>query len=140
MKYVVSSFLLILFTSCSLGRYVTPQQYGAVADGVTDCTMPIKQMLSDMKAEGNRTAHFKEGNYLISDGIEIDFPCVIKGKKATIITKDTLKTRYAFVYTKSPHGEFEPNIDQSDLSLNFKVHAKAVGFRGFNNVFSFVAI
>lgn len=46
-------------------NYVTPQMYGAVADGVTDDTAAVKEALADSKC-----VHFPAGVYLISETLE----------------------------------------------------------------------
>lgn len=127
--------LSVSFLGCSPGKYLTPQQYGAKADGITDCTTPIREMLSDMRKGKIIKAKFPAGEYLISDGITIDFPCRIVGHKATIVTVDTLKGKYAFKYTLSSKGDFRPNTENTELSLNFKVHGVPVAFHGYNDIY-----
>lgn len=124
----------LCLASCSTS-YHTPQQYGAQADGKTDCTIPIRMMLKDMKNGKITKAKFPAGDYLISDSITIDFPCRIIGRKATIITVDTLNGKYAFRYSLSQKGDFNPNIATTELSLNFKVHGVPVAFHGYNDIY-----
>ncbi len=50
--------------------YVTPQMYGAIGDGVTDDTLKIQNMLSDLN--NNDIVIFPVGVYKISDTIVID--------------------------------------------------------------------
>lgn len=127
--------VVLLFYGCSSNKYLTPQKYGAKANGETDCTASIREMLRNMKSGKIHKAKFPDGVYLISDSIIIDFPCRITGSKATIITKDTLIGKYAFKYTLSPKGQFQPNKERSELSLNFKIHGVPVAFHGYNNMY-----
>lgn len=130
--YVLIYWVLI---SCSNSFYVTPVQYGALPDGKSDCTEPIQRMLHDMKKNKIYKAKFPTGNYLISDGFTIDFPCSIIGNNATVITKDTLECKYAFKYSLSKKCDYVPNKRQTELSLNFKIHGVPVAFHGYNNIY-----
>lgn len=132
MQFLLVLFLF-LFSSCA--TYYTPQQFGAKADGVTDCTSAIQSMLSSMKQDNIQMAKFPDGDYLISDGFVIDFPCLLKGKHATILTKDTLKCKYAFKFSKSKKGDFEENKNKTEVSLNFRIHGVPLAFHGFNNLY-----
>lgn len=87
-----------------------------------------------MKQDKIRKAKFSDGDYLISDGFVIDFPCALKGKYATILTKDTLKCKYAFKFSQSKKGDFESNRKKTEVSLNFKIHGIPLAFHGFNNI------
>ena len=131
---MLAILLCIIFVACS-SSYVTPISYGAVADGCIDCTIPIRNMLSDMKSRNIYKALFKSGQYLITDSIVIDFPCALVGRNATIVTKDTLRNRYAFVYSKSKRGKFSPNMRTTELCLNFKVHGVPVAIHGYNDIY-----
>lgn len=133
--YIVLLFVFPFLTGACSKQYLTPQQYGAVADGNSDCTEQIRTMLQDMKRKNIPYAKFPAGKYLVSDGFTIDFPCRIIGRKATIITNDTLKGKYAIKYTLSERGDTSPNEKKTELCLNFKVHGVPVAFHGYNNVY-----
>lgn len=63
--------------------FETPEQYGAVGDGVTDDTQALKNML----ATGNKQIKFSSGKtYLISDVLEIKENTTIDLNGASIIT------------------------------------------------------
>lgn len=135
MKWLLVVLSFVINISANASQSIAPQKYGAVADGKTDCTDALQRMFKTMKEKNIRTAVFPSGKYLISDQIVIDFPCKIVGKGATIISKDTLKSRYAFLFSKSERGVFVENNKCTDIFLNFKVHGIPVAYHGFNNVY-----
>lgn len=130
--YTLFPIACSLFLCCA--TYYTPQQFGAVADGDKDCTQAIRTMLETMKKDNVYKAKFLPGEYKISDRIIIDFPCSLKGDNATIITKDTLKARFAFYYSKRFSKDKTPNKKRTELSLNFKIHGEPIGIFNYNGI------
>jgi hypothetical protein len=51
---------------------LTPQQFGAVGDGKTDCTAAFQDMLNAATATGAKI-YIPPGNYIISGGLEINY-------------------------------------------------------------------
>ena len=63
----------------TIKNYVTPQMYGAKADGVTDDTTAIRNAI----ASGAKTVFFPKGIYYISETIHIDRSICLKGEDTT---------------------------------------------------------
>lgn len=135
MKWIWIVWLLLAGVRANALSHIVPQNFGAIADGNNDCTEALRMMFKAMKEKGIYTVVFPKGSYLISGQVVIDFPCRIIGKEATIISKDTLRSRYAFMFSMSQKGTFVANNKRTDISLNFKVHAIPIAFHGFNNVY-----
>jgi len=72
-------------------RYVTPQMFGAVTDGVTDCTSAIQQAVDYASAMGMGVM-LPGGRYLITSPIILPGNTVIRGMQSTSIYKKTSTT------------------------------------------------
>jgi hypothetical protein len=60
----------------SLWNYVTPQMYGAVADGVTDDTAAVQAAL-----DSGKNVYFPEGRYKVTETLNAFQPCKISMSK-----------------------------------------------------------
>lgn len=64
--------------------YVTPQMFGAVADGISDDTIAIQNAI-DFGIENNMAILLPMANYAVSS-LSVSAPCYIHGNNATLIS------------------------------------------------------
>lgn len=90
-----------------IAEYNTPQAYGGVADGVTDCSTAIESLLA---ANVGGTIYFPEGVYAISEPIKT-YPYYDKGVNIIFHPSAIIK----------PIAEMEYLLDVGGLSQDVKV-------------------
>lgn len=64
---------------------LTPQQFGAKADGVTDDTAAIQAAFNACNAEGGGTVYFPKGLYLLGDAIKFYSNMHIVGEQGAVL-------------------------------------------------------
>ena len=79
--------------------WVTPQDYGAVGDGVTDDTNAIKSMFAALYTAGGGVVYFPKGTYIVSSPIRIYSNTTVFGDKGQAIIKiiDTIASSVPMV-------------------------------------------
>lgn len=107
------SLLSFLFLSLSLSATVTPQQFGALADGIHDDTKAIQEALN---LRGK--VMFPEGTYLISSKLIVYSGTSLVGEKNVRI-KQTKDTFILFnEHAQSPSGIVDNSISVDGLTLD----------------------
>ena len=69
--------------------YITPEQFNAKGDGITDDTQSFKDMAEASK--GKNTVINMNGSYLLTDKINFDSNTIIQGNNSKIIWNNTTK-------------------------------------------------
>ena len=105
-------------------NYVTPQMFGAKADGTTDDTQAIQSAMNS-----DKEVFFPEGNYKITSSIVIPYNCTIKGTNDSIVIGNSNIDGF----TISADEVFIENITITDCD-------NAINLNGNKNVFSRVHV
>lgn len=144
----------IIFKNCNFSgtwdvERTYPEWFGAVNDGISDCTFSIQSMFDFMRVADIyhcvfSPCDFNKGKcYMISRTIYIKKPVKIDGQAAYICTKslitkgDDPTSKYyknngiAFYFSGKESGG-SPRC--TDISINMKVHAKPFYFYKMKNV------
>lgn len=101
-------------------NYVTPQMFGAKADGTTDDTEAIQSAINS-----GEEVFFPKGNYKITSPIVVPYGCTIKGTNDSIIIGDSSIDGF----TISTDEVYIENITITDCKY-------AINLNGNKNVFS----
>lgn len=92
---------------------INVEQFGVIGDGVTDNTMALNSLFANSASNGTEIV-FPKGNYLISDSITVNYPCVISGLGDSKITQTSAdKTAFYVAAEKVSFSNLE--IDNNSL-------------------------
>ena len=78
-----------------VGLFITPQQYGAVGDGVTDDTVAIQTAITFVHSNGGGVVYCKAGSYKYTtalDMTEFTYPVMVQGAGKATLFKPNLAT------------------------------------------------
>lgn len=83
----------------------TPEAYGAIADGITDCTTAIQSCFDAAIAAGGGTVRFSTGTYLITNSIDVTKATglLITGSSTEATTIHQTGTHSTFSFTDVSH-------------------------------------
>lgn len=81
-------------------KIVTPQMFGGVADGATDCYVAIQAAVDYLSSIGGGTVFFRRGTYLCNTPILLPKGVRItgEGRDCTVIRKDSTTTKTVTIY------------------------------------------
>lgn len=103
--------------------WVTPQDYGAVADGVTDDTIAIQSAFDAVNTAGGGVVYFPKGVYLITPQIRIYSNTTVIGDKGESI----VVTDQTYAQSKSM---FQIGSSTAGAATTINVHVRGMTFRG----------
>lgn len=129
--YVVI-FIITVFLNCSQAQaakgnneFITPEQYGAVGDGIVDDTEAFQKTFAYACENDGIVIKFgKNKNYLLSSGITLPKTSIVEGNNSKITVKEIKDFRRGGNYTYQFFAEYSYNVhsylfDWKDLTIDF---------------------
>jgi len=96
-------------------KKINVEKFGVVGDGVTDNTVALRSLFNNTYSNGTEIV-FPRGNYLISDSITVNYPCIISGFGDSKITM-TSSNKTAF-YVEAQQVTFRDlEIDNNSVTV-----------------------
>lgn len=129
-KILLSLIILFIsfyipFTSNATSSYISPEEFGAIGDGITDDTVALQQTFKYVISHPNTIIEFGHNkNYLIKGGLVIAKTSILHGNNSTITVKEisnfteggNFKNQFFMLDGYNEHSYL---LDWKDLTIDF---------------------